>query len=1298
MTYHTHSQKVKIASIVLAVLSYIFSAGSTLAQNVSVDPLSGTANVSIPIYNITYGSVSVPVNLNHNSSGLRVEDSEGDAGLGWNLTCNYGVYRQVRGLPDDLALNANGWLVGTGAATVNSFSPSSDDDFTSTYTDETNDFNTLTSLGYQTDTEPDLYTVVGPGLYFQFVYDATHTPRLLNYEDVKITSLGANGFTIKNNIGQTFQFVDPEMVSRQAFKYKNATINFFTSEYNFYSPRPIQFVQTWHLTSVTDAVGNVVNFNYTPLVPTTSNDYRITIGTVTNAVDTLYNTADSFTPLALNSITAGNYSVNFGWTSSKRLASIKISESGLNDTFEYGFEYQEAKSNTNTTFPHYFHYFLTKIVPTSSTLCAPQAPYQFMYQGVNPCAGCTSTVEMPWSTLYSQDMWGYYSGYTGANSTQNIPQIYYYSGLTDSRRFSFSQIPNNSPSATLAGSNRNVQASKVGIGSLVQVSYPTGGFTKIAWERNKYLDSLSGQVIFGPGLRVTSLTSEGGEAAFGRTSADSNPYHQIVKSYTYTKSDADTTTSGIVMYPPEYAFSTGNRFIRTPYNMNPGSYVSYRRVKETTSQGSSVYTYSLPAEYPLTSYSTDWTATKSKIARNPATHQTLFNVKNGSYTFPFAPNPNYGFAQGLLTSVSEFSTTNALVRKKQYFYSRLNTGLQSVYGLKFEYMGASECDCFHFSKYEVITGAANVLTKQVTTEVSETNSTQSDNVTTFYHYNNDVANSNFFMDSVRTVWGDGSVTRKKIKYVKDFASLTNPTPGDVMANAIPALITANRHGEPVEQYTSFKPIGGSETITGSSLQLFQVFNGKVYPYRSYALPEGMSFTASSIAAGATQGFSFNSKYILSTSLNDFDASGNPVSISDNKQNKVAHHFAQNYSLGPIATFANTTATQTVHDGFEFATGRNLTPSSALGYTTGWTGQRAAVLTSAINLSHTSVNNAGIPYRVSCYVKAAQNSNVTFQFINPGNSAVVASVVLPYTTLNQWIYLEGTLNVSSGTPTTLKLQVTSDATITIDDILVLPQNATASLQTYLPLKGVTSQTDDRGNSTTVTYDVLGRKVNTFDRQRNLVEFDEYQFKGAPVSVVNSFFTYANPVAGTSFTAALGAGGNCFSSAAYEWRIDGAVVGTNAPTLATTVATAGAHDVQLKVTNTVTQQSSTSSEKVEFLINSTPPTFSFTALPPNNVLCSDHTAFTYIISTPALGCNGAPISASDTYWSISNDGVTYISIPGAATSTTYNPETTDFYIKATVNQTCSLNNGMTPGTTSMSASIVQHITVSSSCEGH
>ncbi|HMI77950.1 MAG TPA: hypothetical protein VK484_04115, partial [Ferruginibacter sp.] len=64
---------------------------------------TGTPNISIPLFDITSGSISLPVNLSHHGGGIKVEEMASWVGLGWSLNAGGVITRTVRGIPDDVA-------------------------------------------------------------------------------------------------------------------------------------------------------------------------------------------------------------------------------------------------------------------------------------------------------------------------------------------------------------------------------------------------------------------------------------------------------------------------------------------------------------------------------------------------------------------------------------------------------------------------------------------------------------------------------------------------------------------------------------------------------------------------------------------------------------------------------------------------------------------------------------------------------------------------------------------------------------------------------------------------------------------------------------------------------------------------------------------------------------------------------------------------------------------------------------------------------------------------------------------
>ncbi len=514
----------RISGLVLIIVCLITE---SFGQNINIDPLTGSPIVTIPIYTLSYGKISIPIEIQYNKGAIAVMEGEGDVGMGWNLTCSAGIYRQVRGLPDDYSGGSlNGWLHAGNAAVIQSFTPTSDDSFGTTETDENADYNFINGRGYVNDTEPDLYTVSAPGLYFQFVLDGAGIPKLLTYQDVKVTR-NATSFTVQSNSGLTYSFASQEVVDRRSYEYKLGVPDMFTTEYNYYNSATVNFTQAWKLSNITDSEGNQVVYTYRSLSqPVGGADYKVRIKT-TNTLDTLFSTYDRVNPTFISTITAGNYKASFTWNASNQLHTLSIEDTGLQDSRVYSFTYQLAKSTTDNKQPYLYRNFLVELKPVVQ--CVPQEPYKFSYQNLTiPLYRDPVSIEMPWKSRINQDYFGFYNGI----ATNNVPQIYFYNGLTDSRRFNLRTIPSATLTQTLTGSNRNVSSSKIGGGALVQLTYPTGGNTKIIYERNKYYDSNTGQVMFGPGQRVSSILSNGGEAAYGKNASASNAYHLIRKDYT----------------------------------------------------------------------------------------------------------------------------------------------------------------------------------------------------------------------------------------------------------------------------------------------------------------------------------------------------------------------------------------------------------------------------------------------------------------------------------------------------------------------------------------------------------------------------------------------------------------------------------------------------------------------------------------------------------------------------------------------------------------------------------------------
>ncbi|KIC89214.1 hypothetical protein HY58_18355 [Flavihumibacter sp. ZG627] len=69
-------------------------------QEYPMDYSTGLPQISIPLYTINSGSLSLPISINYHASGRRVGDKDGPVALGWSLSAGGMISRTIHGSPD----------------------------------------------------------------------------------------------------------------------------------------------------------------------------------------------------------------------------------------------------------------------------------------------------------------------------------------------------------------------------------------------------------------------------------------------------------------------------------------------------------------------------------------------------------------------------------------------------------------------------------------------------------------------------------------------------------------------------------------------------------------------------------------------------------------------------------------------------------------------------------------------------------------------------------------------------------------------------------------------------------------------------------------------------------------------------------------------------------------------------------------------------------------------------------------------------------------------------------------------
>lgn len=67
----------------------------------SVNTYTGRADISIPLYNINFGGLEIPIKLQYNPEGIQVDQYASEVGLGWTLSSVGEIYKEVNGNYED---------------------------------------------------------------------------------------------------------------------------------------------------------------------------------------------------------------------------------------------------------------------------------------------------------------------------------------------------------------------------------------------------------------------------------------------------------------------------------------------------------------------------------------------------------------------------------------------------------------------------------------------------------------------------------------------------------------------------------------------------------------------------------------------------------------------------------------------------------------------------------------------------------------------------------------------------------------------------------------------------------------------------------------------------------------------------------------------------------------------------------------------------------------------------------------------------------------------------------------------
>jgi hypothetical protein len=434
--------------------------GASLGKygDIPVSLFKGMPNVSIPIYTIKKGGISVPISLNYNSAGNKVNEIATNVGLGWTLFAGGAITISIND-KGDFRYSRNPPI------NVKTFDPNYFDPNAQTLSPDyvfARNYIKGTALY---DLQPDDYYYNLGGESGKFFLDTDNTVGYtVPKNDFSITH-DSQGWRIIDTKGTIYNFARTELSS----------VSDSSITGNPRSGDTPPTVSTIYLTQIKDSKGNVVNFEYTNsnykylsgceetqylLVPqggcsaiNPSKSYKIQtiagsrlrrISTPDNSVEVLFN-YESTEREDLEHLNSVADSVN-------ALKQIVIRTSGSPiKTYNLVHDYFRS-ADYSASAPKSDKALKSRLKLTSVNQTG-MPPYTFVYEtGVN----------LPARGSFSSDYWGYYNGTNGTTS-----------------------IPTN-PTYSFTGANRDPNPAFTQANILKKVIYPTGGSSTLNYQQNVY--------------------------------------------------------------------------------------------------------------------------------------------------------------------------------------------------------------------------------------------------------------------------------------------------------------------------------------------------------------------------------------------------------------------------------------------------------------------------------------------------------------------------------------------------------------------------------------------------------------------------------------------------------------------------------------------------------------------------------------------------------------------------------------------------------------------------------------------
>jgi YD repeat-containing protein len=567
-------------------------------QKVNFVPISnytGRANISVPIYTISAGKMSVPISLSYNSSGVKVNDMASNVGLNWSLNAGGMISKTIKGMDDfylkDIVSSPGyngpgGWLNRIGGTNQ-----------------------------YEDDAEPDIFIANAPGLSTKYIFpNSAYTgynggfnfgiPSAKELEQrgniINITGVTSHS---SSNVGIS-NFTNTDITSINGVKYSfgsketSKSYSAFKAKYDSQIAPERTIVSSYRLDRMFDASSNQAfdfeyeeyTVNFYDEIKQKGNDYNGGTDISFNATGTSWTKYPILQRLTKITFDKGTVEFIYGLNRSDNTNEKALTEVKVKDT----------NGNTIKHIKLAYSYFQTSLISSSS----PQSKrlrLDRVYEvdaSLNELPGHTFTYNTSYQMAprgsFAHDFLGYNNGSYSLSNTNPVPNYYLtYDNSVFNKYIKISPFYNSSailvPGNFSLESNVNYAKSY----SLKKVTFPTGGVNEYEYELNTF--SHEGVTRSGGGIRIKSQKLDDGDGntqildyTYETGSIANFPIYALVKGYLPANGITSLSQTGIGL----------STFLapQSQIEFTQGSFVGYSKVtvKNRISNGFTIYGYISP--------------------------------------------------------------------------------------------------------------------------------------------------------------------------------------------------------------------------------------------------------------------------------------------------------------------------------------------------------------------------------------------------------------------------------------------------------------------------------------------------------------------------------------------------------------------------------------------------------------------------------------------------------------------------------------------------------------------------------